>query len=72
MNAAVEANETYAGLRGGVSAAPANNHGSGTIIVEAEMGQLVVTLGADKFVPAPEIALRALKGAAEVVQVLFL
>ena len=72
MNAAVEANETYAGLRGGVAAAPAHNHGSGTVIVEAEMGQLVVTLGADELVPAPEVALRALKGAAEVVQVLLL
>src|SRR4029079_19259431 len=69
MNAAVKANETHAGLRGGMAAAPAHNHGPRTVIVEAEMGQLVVALGADELVAAPEIAFRALEGAAEVVQV---
>jgi hypothetical protein len=36
------------------------------------MGELVVALGADEFISAAEVGFRALKGAAEVVEVLLL
>ena len=53
-----------------MAAAAANKHGPRAIIVEAEMGELLVAFGTNKVCVAPELGLRALEGAAEMVEVL--